>query len=489
MLNIKQKTTLPAKSTYTDRGFQSRLVALALREPKFVEHHIEILKPIYFDSAPHAHIIQVLNDFVIKYQKLPSLDTIKSKINSYIDTNNLSDIHKDVILSSLDEAISLDLEDAYWVKDEAIAFAQRQEMRSAILDSRELLDDPESHHQILQRIQKALNVGAPRGLGLSFKESAKDLPARIRNNSLFDSKKRVPTGVASLDKVMMGGIGPGEIGVILGPSGKGKSQTLSSFSVNALLNNFTVFYFSLELKEEDVMLRYAANIAGIPMDDIVSGEHDDDYLEKIMPILSKLDGDSYIKYFPPKSIKASGLRSHISYVIQTLGFKPNLIVVDYADKLDTGSKGFSSSENSAAIGIMYDELIAIGADFECGIWTASQVGKESWEDDVIKKGKVASSVEKINNADIAITLNQNDEEAHLNKIRLSLEKNRRGKDGHICYCILEKDIARLTSDPDANESRIEQTSKSVKKKSVINRELLLRKGYQELASAQPKESD
>lgn len=443
----KQNEEAMKRHTYRDEPFQRRIIALALREPRFVEHYGDMLKPSYFDVSAYQHLAQIIVTFVTRHKRLPSKETFESLIDSYTETNGLSRLNKELLLDALNKVVDVDLEDCSWVKDEATHFAQRQEMREAIIDCRDLLDNPENHHKIVKRVQKALTVGAPRSLGISFNESALSLPSRLREGSMFDESRRVKTGIPQLDHAMMGGLGPGEIGVVLAPTGRGKSMALVSFGANAIRMGLTVFHYTLELHEDDILLRYAGNITGIPMRDIIDGS--DEYARRIAPWVQKPQ-TALIKYFSPKSIKASGLRSHVSHTISQKELTPQLIIVDYADKLDTGSKSFNSAERSAQLGDLYDELISMGADFGAGVWTASQVGKDAWDDNVIKKSSVSASVEKMNNADVVLSLCQTEEEAALNKVRLSAEKIRRGEDNQIFRCVLDKAVARLYPDPDGD---------------------------------------
>ena len=125
---------------------------------------------------------------------------------------------------------------------------------------------------------------------------------------------------------MDGGLGAGELGVVVAPAGIGKSWCLQTIGSAAVREGLNVVHYTLELNENYVGLRYDTVFSGITTSDIQF--YQDDVKKKI----DELKGTLLIKYFPTKSASVQTLASHLSQ-IEIQHQKPDLLIVDYADIL------------------------------------------------------------------------------------------------------------------------------------------------------------
>ncbi len=96
-----------------------------------------------------------------------------------------------------------------------------------------------------------------------------------------------------------------------------------------------------------------------------------------------------------------GLKAHIEKTM-ILGQKPDLIVVDYADLLKVNTK----KDKHEALEELYEELRGMAGEYNIPIWTASQAGRSSLEDDIIEADKIASSYGKVMVADFLMSLSR-----------------------------------------------------------------------------------
>src|SRR5690606_36827581 len=103
-----------------------------------------------------------------------------------------------------------------------------QALKEAIEHAVDLIQE-ERHETIVDVIKKAITVGTPTHAGHDFFD---DIESRyIEENRFF-----IPTGIPQLDarEIMNGGLGKGEIGVMVAPTGVGKSHFLVQIGANAL---------------------------------------------------------------------------------------------------------------------------------------------------------------------------------------------------------------------------------------------------------------
>jgi hypothetical protein len=81
------------------------------------------------------------------------------------------------------------------------------------------------------------------------------------------------------------------------------------------------------------------------------------------------------------------------------------------------------------LGEIYKEIRGMSGEVGIPVWTASQTQRSSIQDDIIEADKIASSYEKIMNADLVISLSRKLEDKANHTGRAHLMKNRFGLDG------------------------------------------------------------
>ena len=99
-----------------------------------------------------------------------------------------------------------------------------------------------------------------------------------------------------MDEICKGGLGKNELGVVIAPTGAGKSMVLVHLATEALKKGKTVVYYTLELKDTVVGSRFDSCLTGISLNE--HKQRKDEILEKIQDI----DGSLIIKEYPKYSI-------------------------------------------------------------------------------------------------------------------------------------------------------------------------------------------
>ena len=96
-------------------------------------------------------------------------------------------------------------------------------------------------------MRKAVSVGLPVSVGHDFFEDADTRFVKI-------NRFACPTGLEALDEktILNGGLGRGELGVIVANTGVGKSHFLVSLGAEALKRGKNVVHYTFELRETAV---------------------------------------------------------------------------------------------------------------------------------------------------------------------------------------------------------------------------------------------
>ena len=227
---------------------------------------------------------------------------------------------------------------------------------------------------------------------------------------------------------MDGGLGPGELGVVVAPSGVGKTWILTALGASAVRQGLSVVHYSMELSEHYVGARYDTVFSHIPSADIK--EKRDIVEEKIRGLKGKL----MIKYFPPKGVSSKKIAQHIDKMIAADN-KPDLIICDYADLLLSHSNKTDSTY--AEQGGVYIDLRGLSGEYGIPIWTASQTNRSAIDSEVIEADKISDSYAKVMNADFIMSWSRKSKDKLNNTARAHIMKNRFGPDGITFPCKMD----------------------------------------------------
>ncbi len=156
---------------------------------------------------------------------------------------------------------------------------------------------------------------------------------------------------------MDGGLGGGQLGVIVGAAGGGKTWALVALGSQAMLRGKNVVHYTLELSKPVISMRYDSYLSKIPFNTV---------RHRKAQVKQKLDqlehGFLIVQQYSTKEASVSTLRLHLKKLIAR-GKKPDIIILDYADLLDiVMARGLENSY--FAIGQIYIQLRQLAAQLD-----------------------------------------------------------------------------------------------------------------------------
>jgi len=396
--------------TLTKNGptFQTKVICTLLSSPTFLIHSYDIINPNYFDNEASKWVISFILRYYDEYRKIPSMDTFSVEIQKVKDNG--------VLYASVKEQLRVIYTrmgsdtDAEYIQKEFLDFCKNQTLKSAILRSVDLLQWGR-YPEIKTVIDKAMHAGVSRDLGHDY--------SNVDERLLKAPRAVIPTGWRVVDNIIDGGLAPGELGVIIAPSGIGKSWILATIGANAIRTGKTVVHYTMELNEHYVGVRYDTIFTGI--EPALIPHH----IEDVRDVINKLPGKIRIKYYPARGSTVNTLSTHLENLLM-IGVIPDLIIVDYGDLMRSTDKCDNKYEEQGAV---YQELRGMAGEYNVPIWTASQSQRGALQDDIIQADKIAESYQKIMVADFVMSASRNLEDKSRNEGRGHVIKNRFGVDG------------------------------------------------------------
>ena len=398
--------TLQKLSQY-GKPFQVKVLGSLLTDKAFLLNVRDVLQEDYFDADAHKWILQEIVGYFDKYHATITMDVLKIKL-AKID----NDVLKTAIKEELRNSYQASQQDLEYVQEEFQTFCKNQKLKQALMDSADLLNQGD-YDAIRGMIEGALKAGMDKNIGHEY---LKDIESRYRE----DYRPTIPTPWPVMTESFQGGWGPGDLAIVFGNPGGGKSWTMVAAAAHAVQQGHNVIYYTLELGEDYVGKRFDCYFTGYSIDEV------NNHRDKVEEIVSKLPGKLIVKEYAPKSATVTTIKSHIQKC-EDMDFKADMVIIDYVDYLRGPSKKFS--ERKDEIDDVFVAVKGLAKDLKIPVLTPSQVNRMGAKDQIIEGDKAAGSYDKLMVADIAISLSRQKEDKVNGTGRFHIMKNRYGMDG------------------------------------------------------------
>lgn len=399
---------------YLGVTFQQKLIKIIIEDKRYAATIIEVIDPHYFEGASFRFIIQNIKELYEKYNEVPSYETISSKIKQEDHGDTSAKMHIDT-LQGIKE---FELNDANYVKDTSMNFCKQQVLKRELKVVQKIIDegDFDSYKTIEKIIQDALLVGA--------KSDVRDVFEDIRSVIKIDARTPIPTGVDGLDDVLNGGLGICEFGMVLAPTGIGKTTILTKFANSAYNCGFKVLQIIFEDNVNSVLRKHYTIWTGLSPNELPNET------ENVVGLLQEIEAGSKgvlkICKLPSDSVTTSELKGLLRK-LAVEGFKPDLVIIDYVDCITPERATFG--EEWKGEGAIMRHLESMTNEFNIAIWAATQGNRESITTEVVTSNLMGGSIKKAQIAHVVVSVGKTLEQKENNLATISLLKSRVGKDG------------------------------------------------------------
>ena len=391
------------------KPFQETLAHLILEDRPFADQMKEVLDINFFELKYLRVFVNKVFGYKDKYETQPTKKAISTIMR--VDLEQENEAVQKQVRDYFARICVNKISDVDYVKETALDFCKKQKLKEAMVKSVELLQSS-SFDEIKNVIDVALKLGLDNNFGHDYK---KDFEARYQ----IKSRNPITTGWNVVDDICRKGLGKGELGVVIAPTGAGKSMVLAHLGATALKAGKHVVHYTLELSEESIGQRYDSCLSGVRLGELFAEK------EQVYAECQDVSGELTIKEYPTKSASVNTLRAHLEKLKKS-DQKIDMIIVDYADLLRSG---VNYKEKRHDLESIYESLRAIAQENECPLWTASQTNRSGLNAEVITMESISEAFNKCFVADFIFSLSRTVKDKTSNSGRVFIAKNRNGPDG------------------------------------------------------------
>ncbi len=434
------------------KAFQEDMCHLVLCDRPYADQIAEVLNPDFLELKYLRVFIEKVFDYREKYGVHPTCKILQTVFRADIENEN--EVVKKQVRDYFARICNteVEVEGAEYIKETSLDFCKKQKLKEAMLRSVDLLKNS-SFDEISEIINEALRLGATSDFGYDYKT---DFEAR------FVKKARNPisTGWENIDNICKDGLGKGELGVVIAPTGAGKSMVLVHLGAQALKAGKNVVHYTLELGDTVVASRYDSCITGVGLGDLLA------FKEQIYEKVQNIEGSLIVKEYPTKSASTNTIKAHLEK-LKTRGMEVDMIIVDYGDLLRPKTV---RREKRHELETIYEDLRAIAQENKCPVWTASQTNRSGLNAEVITMESISEAFNKCFVADLIFSVSRTIEDKATKGGRLFIAKNRNGPDGLIYPVYMDTSSVKIRVMEQSGETIGEIKALSAKEQSEKLRE-------------------
>ena len=419
----------PSFSKY-GKSFQEDLVHLILDDRPFADQILEVLDTNFLELEYLRLFTSKIVDYRQRYSKHPSQQIIDTILQTELEREDK------VVSQQTTEYFSKisisEVESSEYIKEQSLDFCRKQNLKEAMLKSVDLLQSC-SFDEISKIINDSLKLGSENNFGYDYLVDFEEryLP-RFRNP--------ITTGWKEMDEISGGGLGQKELGVVVAPTGAGKSMVLVHLGSQAIMKGKTVIHYTLELQETVIGKRYDSCITDFPLSELSA------FKSEVYDKIKDLDGRLIVKEYPTKSATTGTIKNHLNKLVKR-GIEPDMIIVDYADLL---KPIVIRKEKRNELESIYEELRALSTEFCCPIWTASQTNRSGLNAEVITMEQISEAFNKCFVADFIFSVSRTIDDKQNNTGKIFVAKNRNGPDGIIYDLFMDTSSVKIRILPKNN---------------------------------------
>jgi replicative DNA helicase len=419
---------------YLGNTFQLQLLNQIILDKDFSHSIIDVIENNYFENKYFKIITQMIREYYTKYDHTPSFETLEQITKSELQ----QEIASKIVLDTIKKIKDAPIDGVAFVQEKALKFCKQQELQKVMTKAQKIIDggEFENYDALEEMVRGALQVGAK-------DTSSMDVFSNIDQVLDDDYRHPIPMGIPGIDRLLKGGLAKGEIGVILAPTGVGKSTVLTKIANHAFNLGNNVLQIFFEDNPKVIQRKHYTLWTKIHPDEL--SEKRDEVIKKVKDIEESMSNKLIMTKLPSDTVTMSQIKNQIRKMVAD-GNKIDMVLLDYIDCVvpdkNLGDEWKSEGSVMRAFEAMCHEMDLVG-------WTATQGNRSSISSEVVTTDQMGGSIKKAQVGHVIITVAKTLQQKEMKLATIAITKSRVGDDG-VVFENCKFDNAMLDIDTDSS---------------------------------------
>ena len=448
---------------YLGNTFQLQLLNQIILDKDFSHSIIDVIENNYFENKYFKIITQMIREYYTKYDHTPSFETLEQITKSELQ----QEIASKIVLDTIKKIKDAPIDGVAFVQEKALKFCKQQELQKVMTKAQKIIDggEFENYDTLEELVRGALQVGAK-------DTSSMNVFSNIDQVLDDDYRHPIPMGIPGIDRLLKGGLAKGEIGVILAPTGVGKSTILTKIANHAFNLGNNVLQIFFEDNPKVIQRKHYTLWTKIHPDEL--SEKRDEVKTKVKDIEESMPNKLIMNKLPSDTVTMSQIKNQIRKMVAD-GTKIDMVLLDYIDCVvpdkNLGDEWKSEGSVMRAFEAMCHEMDLVG-------WTATQGNRSSISSEVVTTDQMGGSIKKAQVGHVIITVAKTLQQKEMKLATIAITKSRVGDDG-VVFENCKFDNAMLDIDTDSSMTFLGLEEQKEEKQRLRVKELLEKRQQRE----------
>ena len=346
--------------------------------PADAKRYSQYMKPEWLKTVEYRILLDKVYEFTKKHSIPPSVETLR-KLFIEEDQSAYNTRYKD----SIDSLAKVNLD-----QSEVLHCLDNAKKVGIVWSLEALFNDPSFIHkreykeggEIMHDLHEWITQfdGTNEDVEMRIDDAVEHL---IKERGWMQKNTEIPTGIEFIDDWCGGGLRPKQLGLILAPTGHGKSTCLMIMAYKmSLLENQRVLFISNELAMSEITERFGAMISGEEINKVI---HEPTVIRQGMTTLTKWGfHDRLWLAEVNREISSDDIEGMIARYINLYGWKPDVVVIDFMERMKPTVTGHKRDETWNWYGAIAQDLIRFAKRTNILVWTAGQTNRSGYNNKV-----------------------------------------------------------------------------------------------------------
>lgn len=402
-----------------DGEYEDAILGQALRDHEYLKHALRLCEAHHFGTRERSWVWKVIADNWNKFGEAPTAKTFLSRSREEFK----DEAKREPYLKYVTRVIRAKPTGPKGALHELEQFVKFVNAQLALEQGAEALEKGD-----IDAAYKALSTAGRHAIGrrkytlVDWIEGFEERQAaRKYEKEHPDEITSIKTGWSTVDGII-GGVRTGELGLVMGTTGRGKSIALNNIAHTAASRGFNTLVAGFEMPARQIAARQDSRWLGIDYKALKDWELAPSELRSIKARYEKAKKHfaSRIKIasFPVRSASIMDIRALLEDLKSEHDWAPKLIILDSADHLraiDTVKEAFRLQQSE-----VYWAVKALAEDEGYVIWSSVHASAQ-WAGVTATAEASAESYDKARIADLIISINDPEYRARVSKSKATAD--------------------------------------------------------------------
>lgn len=317
--------------------------------------------------------------------------------------------------------------------------------------------------------------GKPENVEMDLKESVEHL---VKERGWLNKHEKVPFGIKAIDNLSSGGLRPPGVGIIMAPTGHGKSNCLIIGSRKMVqTSEKRVLFITNELSHLEVTERFMSALTGATLFEVAERPSKVAVGMKKHWVQQKVHEKLRIIDTLASEISTDDIEAMVARYVTMYGWVPEVIVIDFMERMKPTIEGYKRDQSWNWIGAVAKDLVRLSKKLDIVVWSACQTNRSGLDAKIQEMNQAQGSIQHFQEAKVVVAMHrvtgvtmQDKANKLLEFSALKLREASMPEDSYLVECNFakmsieseRKKISDYTQDPDS-DVEVDKTSKAAKK--------------------------